>query len=199
MKFNLRIRMKAIGVIKEGSAEETRVSLVPEVVASIVSKKAARVFLEDGAGERATFKNQDYIEAGASIISGRHQLVDQSDIIVAIDGNQLAVCNNLANKIIVGLFDPFFNKESLRSFFDLGATLISLELIPRISRAQSMDVLSSQASIAGYVSVLKSTEKLNKVMPLMMTAKSSTPRKVASRKNAIRPSSASGTPKMSPT
>lgn len=160
--------MPIIGVLKEKD-DEARVALVPDVVAAIKKLFAVDIFLEHNAGLKAGFLDEDYIKAQAKILK-REEIVNHANIFLAINGLNLASEPNLSHKIIIGLFDPFFNQEAIKALKAKGATVIALEMIPRISRAQSMDVLSSQANIAGYMAVILAASKLNKVIPLMMTA-----------------------------
>lgn len=160
--------MKTIGVIKGKKTHETRVALVPEV-AHELKKTGAHVVIEKGAGQKAGYIDEDYKKLGLSIGENQADIIKASDLLVAIDITELAP-ESLEKKLVIGLCDPYVNQAHIINIKEQGATLIALELIPRISRAQSMDVLSSQANIAGYVAVLKAATKLNKVMPLMMTA-----------------------------
>src|SRR5579871_1631376 len=162
--------MRTLGVMKETDARESRVALVPEVVALLIKDKLATVFVEENAGAQAGFSNLDYEAAGAVVVKDHNELINRSEYLVAVNGGSFINAPSLANKTIIGLFDPFFSLDVVKGFCRMGATIISLEQIPRISRAQSMDVLSSQANIAGYVAVLLVAERLPKVIPLMMTA-----------------------------
>ncbi|HXW53241.1 MAG TPA: NAD(P) transhydrogenase subunit alpha [Myxococcota bacterium] len=162
--------MRVLGVAKAIDANETRVALVPEVVGGILRDKLAHVVIEASAGQRAGFSDQDYEMVGAAILPTRDELISRADYILAVDGNEVLGANGLKGKTIIGLFDPFFHQDGIRAACSINATIIALELIPRISRAQSMDVLSSQANIAGYVSVVLAASKLPKIIPLMMTA-----------------------------
>jgi H+-translocating NAD(P) transhydrogenase subunit alpha len=161
--------MRYLGVVKEADLE-TRVALVPEVVLRLKKAQSAEIMVEKGAGIKAGYLDQDYVDAGATVVSSRAELMSRAEILLAINGLSLADEPGLANKTVIGLFDPYFNKDVIKKLCAIGVSLVSLELVPRISRAQSMDVLSSQANIAGYVAVLQAANKLNKVMPLMMTA-----------------------------
>ena len=162
--------MGTLGVIRESEALETRVALVPEVVSEILKDKSRDVLVESGAGIRSGYLDKDYQLAGAKVASSREELIERSDVLIAINGIDIGQKESLAHKVVIGLFDPHFNREHIKAMCKFKATPIALELIPRISRAQSMDALSSQANIAGYVSVILAANKLSKVMPLMMTA-----------------------------
>lgn len=157
-----------LGVIKESQENESRVALVPEVIDCLIKELKLTVLVEEGAGFKAGFLDQDYVKVGAKVVS-RSKLL-QSDYLVGINGGQFFKEDSLNGKVVIGLFDPFFNREGINKLKEQNTTAVSLELIPRISRAQSMDVLSSQANIAGYMAVLHACSHLSKVMPLMMTA-----------------------------
>lgn len=159
--------MKTFGVIKETSPNETRVALVPEVVAAFV-KDGNKVIVEAGAGIKSGFSDEDYVAASATIVN-REQVFLAADCLFTVDGRGFHDVN-VGKKIIAGLFDPYFNQGAIKKFCAEGTTVLALEAIPRTSRAQSMDVLSSQANIAGYIAVIMAADRLNKVMPLMMTA-----------------------------
>lgn len=160
--------MKSIGVVKERPSRENRVALVPASVRELVKAKAT-VFIEIGAGCGAGYSDEEYVLAGAELVENRDMLIAQSDIIVAIDGSELAEAT-LHQKILIGLFDPHSHSSLMHSLNQQRATVLALEMIPRTSRAQSMDVLSSQANLAGYVAVINAAQRLNKIMPLFMTA-----------------------------
>jgi NAD(P) transhydrogenase subunit alpha len=160
--------MPIIGVLKERE-DENRVALVPDIALSIKKISAVDILVETNAGLKAGFLNQDYAKAGAQVLT-REKIIKDAHIFLAINGLSLKDEQGLSNKTIIGLFDPYFNKEAIKALKEQGTTLISLELIPRISRAQSMDVLSSQANIAGYMAMVLAASRLNKVIPLMMTA-----------------------------
>lgn len=159
--------MRTLGVIKE-QALESRVALVPEVIHALASDLKLNILVEESAGLKSGFSDEEYVKAGAKIVS-RKELIDSSTILVAINGTEF-VGASFKDKLCLGLFDPYFNQSIIKALKEQNATILSLELIPRISRAQSMDVLSSQANISGYVSVLMAANSLDKVIPLMMTA-----------------------------
>lgn len=160
--------MNILGVMRERDQAESRVALVPETVASLLKDKQAQILVETSAGVKSGFVDKDYQDAGAKI-AHRDEIIHHAPYLLGING--LSICDdNVLNKTIIGLFDPYFHKEKIAKACASSNSLIALELIPRISRAQSMDVLSSQANIAGYMAVLLLASRLPKVMPLMMTA-----------------------------
>ncbi|HUP11327.1 MAG TPA: Re/Si-specific NAD(P)(+) transhydrogenase subunit alpha, partial [Niastella sp.] len=154
-----------IGVLKEPS-EETRVSFLPEAVTAL-TKKGIAVQIETGAGERSFYNDEDYIKAGATIKS-REAIVNSSDILVAI--HPFAEVANLSTKIVIGVYQPLFNVPVMQQWAKLGITTFSLDMLPRTTRAQSMDVLSSQANIAGYKAVLLAANTYSRYFPMFMTA-----------------------------
>lgn len=161
-----------IGIPKEISESEKRVSSVPEVVKKWV-KKGHRVLVESGAGSTALFSDDDYRTAGAEIISERKDLFSKANLILKIsaDGSFRKEIDLLKEEtVLVGFLQPFVNLELIKKFAEKKITTFAMELIPRITRAQPMDALTSQSMIAGYKAVLFAAEHLQKFMPLMMTA-----------------------------
>lgn len=157
-----------IGVIRE-SDNENRVVLTPEVIQSLI-KLNTEVLVENDAGKRATISNTDYTDAGAKIESKKNVLA-KADIILKINpftGDELIEIN--ADKIVLASFNPFVNTDIVRKLVDKSITSFSMELIPRISRAQSMDILSSMATVAGYKAVLDAAMHLPKFFPMFMSA-----------------------------
>ncbi len=162
--------MQTLGVVKETAPNETRVALVPEVVAQMEKEKAWQVFVEKGAGLSAGFADEDYQKAGAKVVDSLDHLLNQAQYILAVNGQRFTDSENLSDKVLMALFEPYFNAPAMKRLKAQRATVLAMELVPRISRAQSMDVLSSQANVAGYAAVLLAAGKLPKVIPLMMTA-----------------------------
>lgn len=155
-----------IGILKEPSAE-TRVSLLPEAVATLI-KKGITVQIEQGAGEKAFSSDDDYAKTGAHIKS-RQEVLQTSDIVLAI--HQFTEVDTLtAQKIIIGVYQPLFHTGLMQDWAKQGITSFSLDMLPRTTRAQSMDVLSSQANIAGYKAVLLAANNYGRYFPMFMTA-----------------------------
>lgn len=162
--------MKAIGLINETSYD-TRVALTPQVIEYLNKNLKHQFFIESGCGIKSGFSDEDYKNASAVIVENKEELLQKSQIIIGINSYNLANINSdMKDKIIIGLFYPYENNSQIKKLLNQNATLIALEAIPRISRAQSMDVLSSQANLAGYVSVLLAANKLNRILPMMSTA-----------------------------
>lgn len=164
-----------IGVVKELLPGERRVSLVPKSV-EILRKAGLQVVVERGCGTEAGFPDALYLEAGAEIVEDRSQVYG-ADIVLQVRGcgAQRAVDSPDhkllgPGKTLIAMLDPLGEPAILSEYSKTGANLFSLELIPRITRAQSMDVLSSQATIAGYRAVLTAAYELPKLFPMMMTA-----------------------------
>ena len=158
-----------IVVPKENYPAETRVALIPEHAARLV-KKGAALSIETGIGQTVNIADEDYREAGASLVADRAQLFQAADLVLRIRKPSLEEVALLkADSIYVSLLDPFNERELMDAFMKKGVSAISMEMIPRISRAQKMDVLSSQSNLAGYVAVVIAAERLNKIFPMMMT------------------------------
>lgn len=160
-----------VGVLKEAEPE-TRVSLLPEHLV-ILKKNNVNVIVESNAGENAFAKNEKYAEAGAAIVS-RSAVLETADIILSINPESIDL-ENLHSKIILGNFQPLYNTSFVRNCSQKNITVFSIDMIPRTSRAQSMDVLSSQANIAGYKAVLLAANLFPKYFPMFMTAAGSIP------------------------
>jgi NAD(P) transhydrogenase subunit alpha len=165
-----------VGVPKETFPGERRVALVPGVLPSL-GKSGIRVLLESGAGTSAGYPDAAYGEKGVKIVASRAELFGGSDVILhvhAFGANPVAsrADNDLfrAGQVVIGLCNPLGAPESIREAARLGITLFSLELLPRITRAQSMDVLSSMSTVAGYKAVLLAAAELPRMFPLLMTA-----------------------------
>jgi NAD(P) transhydrogenase subunit alpha len=165
-----------VGVPKETFPGETRVSLVPAALGPL-RNKGLEVIVEAGAGADAGYSDQLYEEKGAGIVPSRSELFARADVITQVrtlGANPEAGRSDLellrAGQIVIGTCDPLIMHDANRSLADTGVSLLSLELMPRITRAQSMDILSSMATIAGYKAVLLAANELPKMFPMMMTA-----------------------------
>ncbi len=164
-----------IVVLKESSAHEFRVPLVPESVKKLVAA-GNKVFVEAGAGLLAGASDADYEQAGAEISTAQEELLQKTDVLVAINRPSDEVLSKIKKgAIVIALLRPMDEPENLRAFIENGLTAFSLEMIPRTTRAQAMDVLSSMATIAGYKAVLLATEKLPRMLPMMTTAAGTIP------------------------
>jgi proton-translocating NAD(P)+ transhydrogenase subunit alpha len=156
-----------IGVPKETWAGETRVSLVPAAVPSLV-KAGLQVAVEQQAGMAAGFTDDSYRTHGASIVS-RDDLFANADVLLQVRAIP-APPELRKGQVAIGFADPLGSPQAIRDAAATGATLFSMELMPRITRAQSMDALSSMATIAGYKGVLLAANALPRMFPMLMTA-----------------------------
>lgn len=161
-----------IGVLKEPE-NEARVSLLPEHL-STLKKLQVNVLIETSAGVKAFAVDDKYVEAGASVMS-REEVLKQSDILVSIQPLTDADILNAKAKVLLGLFQPLYDAVRIANWASKGITVFSIDMLPRTTRAQSMDVLSSQANIAGYKAVLLAANKFPKYFPMFMTAAGSIP------------------------
>jgi NAD(P) transhydrogenase subunit alpha len=166
-----------IGILKEDSPER-RVSLLPEAV-SVLSKMGVGMMVEKDAGAGAFASDDDYTAAGASVVP-KEELLKKSDILIRVNPpgpEDLSLIG--AGKILIAVLNPFFNTDLIRDLAQRDITSFSLDVIPRTSRAQSMDILSSMATVAGYKAVLTAANNLPKFFPMFMTAAGTiTPAKV---------------------
>lgn len=164
--------MPQIFVPKEVADGETRVACTPETTKRYV-KEGFEVIVESGAGKHAHFSDAHYRDAGAKIVSGAEAEAawGRADIVVRVYPIIAEQASKLKEgALLIGFMSPHKNLESVRILRDRKVSTIAMELIPRISRAQSMDALSSQASISGYQAVLLAATYLDKYFPLLMTA-----------------------------
>ena len=161
-----------IGVLKEPSPE-TRVSILPEHVA-LFKKLNVDVLIEMTAGANAFASDQKYAEAGAKVAS-RDDILKISDIILSINIPSAGDIALIQSKILLGNYQPLYHANMMQTLAEKKATAFSIDMIPRTTRAQSMDVLSSQANIAGYKAVLLAANMFPKYLPMFMTAAGSIP------------------------
>jgi H+-translocating NAD(P) transhydrogenase subunit alpha len=159
-----------ISAPKEVYPGETRAPLTPDSVAKL-TKLGAQVEVEAGLGAGAGFPDDGYAKAGAAISSDRKSLLSSADIVVRLRKPPVEEIAWLKpNAIHASLLDPFNEKELIQKFAERGVSAISMELIPRTTRAQKMDVLSSQANLGGYEAVILAARYSNKIFPMMTTA-----------------------------
>lgn len=162
-----------IGILKEPIGEN-RVAMLPEQLAVLV-KQGIEVMVEVDAGIRAFANNDSYSAVGATI-TDRNTLLSSANIVLgywSISNEDVLKIQKEA--VLVGVFQPLFNYSLMNEWAAKGVTVFSLDMIPRTTRAQSMDVLSSQANIAGYKAVLKAADLLPRYFPMFMTAAGSIP------------------------
>ena len=153
-----------IGVLKE-LAPETRVSLIADGVVQLTKKKLT-VWVESGAGEQAYCSDADYRNAGAEIKSAA-EIAAGADVVLSIHPPTIEIRNGV---VFIGMYQARFQTDLIKGWTDKGAVVFSMELLPRTTRAQSMDILSSQANIAGYKAVLTAANAYGRYFPMFMTA-----------------------------
>jgi len=157
-----------IGVLKE-TGEEKRVALLPEHIPSLL-KLNLEIIIEKGAGINSFKSDVEYIESGASV-SDKKKLLKNSDIIISVNAPDKETLEKIGSeKILLGTFNALSNTGMVKQLKTSNITSFSLDLIPRITRAQSMDVLSNMATVAGYKAVLTAAVELPRFFPMFMTA-----------------------------
>ena len=164
-----------IGSIKENQNTEKRIAITPEIVKKYTSL-GFEVYLSENYGAHLGIKDEEYLELGVKISKNEDEILNSSDVIVQLgiltdDKN----ANIRENQTLIGVLNPYENSEKLKSLVEKKINIFSLELLPRITRAQSMDILSSQANLAGYKAVIESFANFEKAIPMMMTAAGTVP------------------------
>jgi len=161
-------KIMILGILKE-SNDEKRVALLPESVATLV-KMNVMVLVEKDAGLKAYASNSEYEAAGAKIET-KENVISQSEVLVMVNPPQKAELALMKEgKVLVAALNPYFNKELVKDLAAKNITSFSMDVIPRTTRAQAMDILSSMATVAGYKAVLTSANTLPKFFPMFMTA-----------------------------
>ena len=159
-----------VAAVKEKNEFENRVSITPDTCKSYI-KAGLDVIIEKNAGYNASFLDSVYKESGAKVLD-REQVLQKADILVSVstilENSDLEILKNKA--VIIGGFNPYENGDKIKKIIGKNLSLISLDFLPRISRAQSMDILSSQANLAGYKAVIEASSIFKKALPMMMTA-----------------------------
>lgn len=159
-----------LSVMRERHPGETRVALTPVNIMALTGL-GCDIYVEAGAGDAAGFPDESYRDAGAEILETRAQLLDKGEIILFVDAaHEAALADLKKGHICVGMLDPLSRADRFHELAKRGITSVALELVPRISRAQSMDVLSSIATLAGYKAVLMAASYAPRIFPMMMTA-----------------------------
>ena len=158
-----------LAVPREVHPGEVRVALIPEHVARLV-KAGADLTIESGLGQPLRIADEEYTKAGAAVVADHNQLIQNADVVLRIRKPLIEEVERMKpGCIYISLLDPFNERELIDMFVTKNISAISMEMIPRITRAQKMDVLSSQANLAGYVAVILAAERLDKILPMMMT------------------------------
>ncbi len=173
-----------IGIIKERRLDEKRVAATPDTVKKFIAM-GLKVNIEKGAGITAAITDQEYENAGASILDDAQRVLENADIVLKInkpigpkdkDGSKLDEVKLLkSGSILVSLMEPYKDRDLIGLIAKQNITCFALELIPRITRAQTMDVLSSQSNLAGYKAVIEASTTYGKAFPMMMTAAGTVP------------------------
>jgi NAD(P) transhydrogenase subunit alpha len=163
-----------IGVPGETASDESRVALVPDVATELVDS-GHEVHVAAGAGESGDWTDEEYEAAGCTVVADRAEVFDRADVILQVRAlgatESAAIDEYREGQIVIGLLGPYeIDDETLDALAERDVSAFALELIPRISRAQSMDALSSMASLGGYKAALVAAEELPKMFPLEMTA-----------------------------
>ena len=157
-------------VLRETQAGEARVALMPDSVKKLVALKAS-VSVESQAGLAAARTDDDYVEAAAVVSKDRKELLESADVLVAVNRPPAEIFTELKKgAVVLGFLRPLDEPEALEPALERGLTTFAMELIPRITRAQAMDALSSMATVAGYKAVLVGASKIPRMFPLLMTA-----------------------------
>lgn len=156
-------------VLKEINPSENRVALTPDLVTKY-QKLGAEIFIESKAGEKSAISDTDFEKAGAKIIADIAQILSEVNIIISVQRTEIDLSLVKAGVVFIALLNPYFQKERIAEFTQKNISAFALELLPRITRAQTMDVLSSQSNLAGYRAVIDAVYEMKKVVPMMMTA-----------------------------
>ena len=162
--------MKVIGSVKEDLTIEKRISITPDTIKKFTDLKFS-ILLEKNYGEHLGIADEEYKNKGANFCNSTKEVLEKSEIILKVNcpsNNEVSLIKD--KSILIGQFDHISNKEMINKLIKKDIKIFSLALLPRITRAQTMDVLSSQANLAGYRAVIESIEEFGKVVPMMMTA-----------------------------
>ncbi len=159
-----------IAIVRESAADEPRVAATPETVGKLVAL-GAKVSIEKGAGLGSRIADAAYKEAGATIAATASANLKGAEVVFSVRRPPASALKGVSpGALVIGVMDPFGNEKDIEGLAKTGASLLSMEFMPRISRAQSMDVLSSQANLAGYQSVIDAAVQFDRALPMMMTA-----------------------------
>ena len=164
-----------IGSIKENLTLEKRIAITPDVAKKYINL-GFKILLSENYGVHLGIEDNNYKELGVNIIKDEKELINSLDIIIQLgllSDDKLSLIK--PNQTVIGILNPYNNKEKIENLVNKKINLFSLELLPRITRAQSMDILSSQANLAGYKAVIESFANFEKAVPMMMTAAGTIP------------------------
>ena len=164
-----------IGSLSEDKDLEKRISITPEIAKKYIGL-GLEVYLDLNYGSHLGFDDNQYKDIGVKVLDNQNEIISNTDLLVQLN---LLSDENLSkikeNQSLIGVFNPYINKEKIESLSKKKINIFSLELLPRITRAQSMDILSSQANLAGYKAVIESFANFKKAIPMMMTAAGTIP------------------------
>jgi H+-translocating NAD(P) transhydrogenase subunit alpha len=161
-----------VAVVAETEADEPRVAATPETVKKMIAL-GAQVAVEPGAGLKSGILDADYTQAGATVTAGA---VNDADVALMVRRPERALLGHLKKgALAIGIMDPYGREDALRAMAEAGVAGFAMELLPRITRAQGMDVLSSQANLAGYRAVIDAAAEFGRALPMMMTAAGTVP------------------------
>lgn len=164
-----------VSILKEKQADERRVAATPDTVGKFI-ELGYDVKIEAGAGEKASIPDSLYRDAGATVSKTAEETIKKADLILFVQRPDHELLKQAPkNSVAVGMAGPYGDKADLTGLAETGVTTCTMELLPRITRAQGMDVLSSQANLAGYRAVLDACEYFDRAMPMMMTAAGTIP------------------------
>ncbi|MGB6747334.1 MAG: NAD(P) transhydrogenase subunit alpha, partial [Xanthobacteraceae bacterium] len=161
-----------VAVVAETDAGEPRVAATPETVKKMIGL-GAEVAVEPGAGVKSGILDADYAAAGAAV--ARDALTGADIVLKVRRPNSVELAQLKKGAIVIAIMDPYGHEDALRAMAEAGVTAFAMELLPRITRAQGMDVLSSQANLAGYRAVVDAAEEFSRALPMMMTAAGTVP------------------------
>ena len=164
-----------IGSLSEDTSNEKRVSIIPEIAKKYTSQ-GFELLISKGYGNHLGFHDDLYLKEGAKILDNSEEIIKKAELLIQVGLLSDKNCSLIKqNQTLIGALNPFSNQEKLNILKNKKINLFSLELLPRITRAQSMDILSSQANLAGYKAVLESFARFQKAIPMMMTAAGTVP------------------------
>ena len=164
-----------VGSIKEDLSLEKRVSITPETAKNIINL-GLKICIENDYATHIGIKDSEYKNVGVEIKNSSNEVLNNSNLLLKVNCPSTEEISNLKHKtILIGMLNPSKNQSKLKEILKRDINIFSLELLPRITRAQSMDVLSSQSNLAGYRSVVDSIYEFEKAIPMMMTAAGTVP------------------------
>ena len=166
--------MRIVSILENQNIEK-RIAITPEIAKKYIAL-GFEISLVEKYGEHLGFKDSDYKELGVEISTNETEILSKANIIIQLGLLSDENLSNLKeNQTLIGVFNPYANKEKIENLSKKNINVFSLEMLPRITRAQSMDILSSQANLAGYKAVIESFANFEKAIPMMMTAAGTIP------------------------